>query len=176
MVAASSGEGIPERAADRYIVKTFDQFADTFDDKLQTLGYCAPELVVACVMHHPLYQSGRAVVLDAGCGTGLCGPLLRSTAGRLVGVDLSQNMLERARARGVYDELHEGELTAFMSSRPASFDVIATADVLIYFGKLDEALRAAHAALRPGGLLCFSVEALLEPAAGEDYRLHMHGR
>ena len=37
-------------------------------------------------------------VLDAGCGTGLCGPLLRPYAKRLVGVDLSSGMLERARA------------------------------------------------------------------------------
>jgi predicted TPR repeat methyltransferase len=176
MLAANSGAEVPERAGDEYIVRTFDEFADHFDQKLEQLGYCGPQLVATNLVHHRLYQRGQAAVLDAGCGTGWCGPLLKSTAGHLVGVDLSKNMLERARFRRVYDELHEGELTAFMASRPDSFDIIVASDVLIYFGKLGGALNAARTALRRGGLLCFSVEALLEPNPGEDYRLHPHGR
>jgi predicted TPR repeat methyltransferase len=176
MLAAISGEGVPERADDRYIVKTFDGFADSFDEQLAGLGYSAPQLVAASLIVHPLYLTGRAEVLDAGCGTGWCGPLLRATAGRLVGVDLSSRMLALARARGIYDELQEAELTAFMSLRPAAFDIIVSADVLCYFGRLEPAIRAAHEALLSGGLLCFSVEALAEAAAGECFRLGQHGR
>jgi predicted TPR repeat methyltransferase len=176
MLAAMSGEGVPERADDRYIVKTFDGFADSFDEQLAALGYNAPQLVAASLIVHPLYLSGRAAVLDAGCGTGWCGPLLRSKAGRLIGVDLSTRMLALARQRSVYDELHEAELTAFMVSRPATFDIIVLADVLCYFGLLEPAMHAAHAALLPGGLLCFSVEALAEAVAGEYFQLGRHGR
>ena len=53
-------------------------------------------------------------MLDAGCGTGLCGPLIAPYARRLVGVDLSERMLAQARARDVYDELVKGELTAYL--------------------------------------------------------------
>jgi predicted TPR repeat methyltransferase len=120
--------------------------------------------------------SGRAAVLDAGCGTGWCGPLLRATAGHLVGVDLSPGMLALARQRGVYDELHEAELTGFLGERPAAFDIIVLADVLCYFGKLEPAIRAARDALLSGGLLCFSVEALAEAAAGDCFQLGQHGR
>ena len=176
MLAAASGQDVPQRADDRYIVKTFDRFAESFETKLQRLEYCAPQLVAASLIQHPLYQTGRAAVLDAGCGTGWCGPLLKSTAGRLVGVDLSPNMLERASTRGIYDELHVSELTKFMVSHPAAFDIVVAADVLCYFGRLDEAMCAACCALRPGGLLSFSVEALLDRPAGEDFRIQMHGR
>jgi predicted TPR repeat methyltransferase len=181
MLAATSGRAVPERADDRYIVKTFDGFADSFDEQLAGLGYRAPQLVAATLIAHPLYLSGRAAVLDAGCGTGWCGPLLRSTAGHLVGVDLSPRMLALAAARQVYDELHESELTAFLASRPAAFDIIVLADVLCYFGRLDCVIRAAHAALLPGGLLCFSVEASTEAAASqaavdEGFWLGRHGR
>jgi predicted TPR repeat methyltransferase len=55
---------------------------------------------------------GRCVALDAGCGTGLCGPLLRPYASELTGVDLSAGMLDRARPRQVYDHLEKGELSA----------------------------------------------------------------
>lgn len=176
MLAAVSGEGVPERADDRYIVETFDGFADSFDEQLASLKYNAPQLVAASLLAHPLYLTGRAAVLDAGCGTGWCGPLLRSTAGHLVGVDLSSRMLALAKQRGVYDELHEGELTAFIASRPAAFDIIVMADVLCYFGRLEPALRAAHDALLSGGLLCFSVESLTEVAPGESFKLRQHGR
>jgi len=176
MLAAMSGQGVPERADDRYIVKTFDGFADCFDEQLAVLGYNAPQLVAASMIVHPLYLSGRAAVLDAGCGTGWCGPLLRATAGHLVGVDLSGRMLALARQRGVYDELHEAELTAFLVSRPAAFDIIVLADVLCYFGRLEPAIGAARDALLPDGLLCFSVEALTEGAAEESFRLGRHGR
>ena len=48
-------------------------------------------------------------VLDAGCGTGLCGPLVAPYARRLVGVDLSARMLDAGRRRdSVYDELYQG--------------------------------------------------------------------
>ncbi len=176
MLAAASGQDVPARADDKYIVKTFDRFAETFDDKLRRLEYRAPQLVAASLLHHPLYQTGQAAVLDAGCGTGLCGPLLKSTAGRLVGVDLSSKMLERAVDRGVYDEVHQGELTGFMRSHPAEFDIVVAADVLCYFGRLEPALQAAHVALRPGGLFAFSVEALLEAGSEEDFRIGLHGR
>jgi len=177
MLAAVSGREVPDRADDRYIVKTFDEFADNFDQKLAQLDYSAPALAAANLIEHPLYQTGRALILDAGCGTGWCGPLLRSTAARLVGVDLSPGMLAQARRRAVYDELHEGELTAFMASHREAFDIIVSTDVLCYFGRLDAALRAAHDALKAGGLLCFTVEALADAAAaGECFRLGEHGR
>jgi len=176
MLAAASGAAVPPRADDRYIVKTFNGFADHFDEKLQRLDYRAPQLVAGSLIQHPLYQSNRAVVLDAGCGTGLCGPLLKSTAGTLVGVDLSPNMLELAAARKVYDQLHEGELTAFLQSHPGEFDIVVSADVLCYFGQLGAFAEAGLAALKPGGLLTFSVEALQEQRAEEGYRMRLHGR
>jgi predicted TPR repeat methyltransferase len=176
MLAAVSGSGVPDRADDSYIVKTFDGFAESFNVQLARLDYVAPQLVAARLIEHPLYLSGRATLLDAGCGTGWCGPLLRSTAGRLVGVDLSTRMLEQARERSVYDELHEAELTAFMASRPKTFDIVVLADVLCYFGRLEDVVTAAYDALLAGGLLCFSVEALTGAGTGESFRLGNHGR
>jgi predicted TPR repeat methyltransferase len=114
-------------------------------------------------------------VLDAGCGTGLCGPLLRPHCARLVGVDLSVQMVERARGRQCYDELVVEELSAFMRPRPRLFDAIVGADTLVYFGALEEPLAAAHGALRDNGVLVFTVESLPE-AASQDYRLEAHGR
>ena len=90
-------------------------------------------------------------VLDAGCGAGLCGPLIAPCARRLVGVDLSGRMLAQARDKNVYDELIQRELTSYLRDSPAVFDAIVSADTLVYFGPLRDVVAAAARALRPGG-------------------------
>ena len=175
MAAATSGTSAPPRADDRYVASLFDRYANTFDDHLLRLGYRAPELVAAALAEHREQLGESAAMLDAGCGTGLCGPLLRSLCKHLVGVDLSARMIELAEARGGYDELAVGELCAFMRSRPGQFDAIGSADTLIYFGGLEEVCQAARQSLRVNGVFVFTVEALLEP--GEiPHRLLVHGR
>jgi predicted TPR repeat methyltransferase len=117
---------------------------------------------------------GGLDILDAGCGTGLCGPLLRPLAARLIGVDLSPAMLTRARERAVYDELVQAELTTWLRQHAGAFDVIAAADVLVYFGDLRAWMAAAAASLHPGGRLVFTTER--SEAEPRGFRLHPHGR
>jgi len=175
MAAAYSNEAAPVRAEDEYVAKIFDRFADTFDEALAKLHYAAPGLLTAALTEVIPFTERRLVVLDAGCGTGLCGPLLRSSARQLVGVDLSAGMLAKARERQVYDELHGSELVAFMRAHPREYDVVISADTLVYFGALEDVTNAAASALKPGGVLAFTVEA--EPVgSAEKFRLHQSGR
>jgi len=175
MLAACSGRAVPPRAADEYVEKVFDDFAASFDAKLAQLSYRAPSLVGAMLEDSGLPRLKSLDVLDAGCGTGLCGPLVAPYARRLVGVDLSGRMLERAHEKQVYDELVRGELTAFLDAHPDAFDVIVSADTLVYFGALEEVTAAAVRALRSGGQLIFSLE---ETTDGDTaaYTLGTHGR
>ena len=175
-LAACSGDAVPERAADAYVEKVFDGFAESFESKLAHLDYRAPQLIGEAVAER-LGAPRRALdVLDAGCGTGLCGPLLAPYARRLEGVDLSQGMLAKAGRRQVYDALVKAELTAFLrEAGPARYDLIVSADTLCYFGELRGVLDGAVQALRPHGWLIFTLEAL--PGEGEaGFQLHPHGR
>lgn len=176
MLAACSGAGVPERAADRFVETTFDQFASSFESKLKQLAYRAPLLVRAMLADAGLAESRQLDILDAGCGTGLCGPLVTGWARRLVGVDLSAGMLEQARAKAVYDDLVKAELTAHLAGHEAAFDVILSADTLCYFGVLDTVANAVARALRPGGLFVFTLEEADEDAAPDGYVLETHGR
>lgn len=175
MAAAYSGEALPPRADDAYVVNIFDSAAENFDSTLARLEYAVPRLLTAALTQVLPAVERELVILDAGCGTGLCGPPLRSAARTLVGVDLSPAMLAKARERGVYDELHEAELVGFMRAHPASYDLLVCADTLVYFGALDEAIHAAAGALGSAGVLAFSVEAAAAGAT-QDFRLHESGR
>ena len=173
-LAASLGE-LPERASDAYVEQVFDQFAAQFDVQLATLKYCAPALVADALRAALPAPCAQFDIADLGCGTGLCGPLLRPWARALTGCDLSAAMLDRAAPRAVYDALLKVELVQFLAQRPGAFDVLVSADTLIYFGELAPVFAAAHAALRPGGTLVLTLEALPDDA-GNDYRLTESGR
>jgi len=178
-LAACSGESVPARATDAYVERVFDGFADSFDAKLAHLHYRAPELIAQTVAGLLGAPRRELVVLDAGCGTGLCGPLLAPYARRLEGVDLSQRMLAKAGLRQVYDALAKAELTAFLEgAAPASYDLVVSADTLCYFGDLRAVVQATARALRPGGWLVFTVEAFDAPGGeGEaGFCLQPHGR
>jgi predicted TPR repeat methyltransferase len=175
MRAACSGEGVPDRASDGFVEQTFDSFAASFDAKLAKLHYRAPELVTAMLIGADVEASKRFDILDVGCGTGLCGPLLAPQARRLVGVDLSAGMLAQARARGVYDEIVKAELTTYLRGCTETFDAIVSADTLVYFGALQDVASAAAEALRADGRFVFTVEALPDDESAP-YSLAHHGR
>jgi predicted TPR repeat methyltransferase len=174
LYAACSGQQVPERASDAYIESTFDGFAASFDAKLGKLGYRAPQLLADALARACGEPAARLAILDAGCGTGLCGPLLAPYTARLVGIDLSRGMLERAASRAIYDHLEKAELQAWLAAHSGEFDVVASADTLVYFGALEGVLGAARRALKAGGLLLFTLEAGAGDAAG--YRINPHGR
>ena len=173
---------VPERASDAYVTQVFDAFAASFDAKLEALDYRAPGLVVQALVDAVGPAQGTLDIVDAGCGTGLCGPLLRPLARHLAGCDLSEGMLRRAVPRRCYDVLHQAELMHYLNTQPGRFDAVVSADTLCYFGDLHAPLAAAAHALRPGGWVVFTVEALGDDdtpesaAAGAGHRLQANGR
>jgi predicted TPR repeat methyltransferase len=176
MLAAFGGRSTPERASDDYVKAVFDEFASSFDVVMDGLDYRAPTLIAERIAREVRGTAGRLDVLDAGCGTGLCGPLLRKHARRLVGVDLSEQMIACARERGDYDELVVAELIWFLQSRETSFDLIVSADTLVYIGNLAPFFAAAGNRLTPDGLLIFTIEHAADLEGIGSFRLEPSGR
>ncbi len=172
LLAACSGEDIPVRASDEYVEKHFDNFAAHFESNLNSVSYRGPEMI-AGALARITSPGGNLLVLDAGCGTGLCAPILLPYARQLIGVDISSAMLEKAKQRGLYHELVKCEITSYLVGHIGRFDLIAVADTMIYFGALEELFAAAFSALRPGGLLVFTTEEADEKVT---FRLNPHGR
>nr|WP_286177711.1 tetratricopeptide repeat protein [Rhodopirellula sp. JC639] len=175
MVASITGEGAPTRCDDDYVRETFDEnFARSYEHQLQRIGYSVPELVTQAIKSLGINRDDL-VVLDAGCGTGLCADALKPLAGHLVGVDLSDDMLQEAKKRDVYNELYERELTQFLMSGAGPFDLIICGDTLCYFGELADVLSGFHTCLKPDGHVIFTVEQY-EVDGDRPYELQPNGR
>ncbi|WP_375451512.1 class I SAM-dependent DNA methyltransferase [uncultured Devosia sp.] len=147
--------------AEGYVEALFDQYAPGFEAALvDRLDYRVPELLDG-LLDETMAELGIdkfAAALDLGCGTGLMGARLRAKVARLEGIDLSAAMIAETRRKGIYDYLEKAELTQYLARRDAQADLITAADVFIYCGALPPVLAAVGPALRPGGLLAFSLE------------------
>jgi predicted TPR repeat methyltransferase len=174
MLASCTGRDVPDRASNAFIEATFDSFASSFESKLERLSYRAPALIGAMLEDFGVERSHHLDVLDAGCGTGLCGAIVAPFARRLVGVDLSEGMLAHAKDKNVYHALTKAELTEYLRDHSEAFDLIVSADTLVYFGDLTGVIAALAGALRPNGLVVFTLEHAV--ADSIDYRLELHGR
>jgi len=164
----------PDKSPADYITKLFDGYAETFDDSLvDKLGYRTPILLHQLAGRYIDPSAGKVDIIDLGCGTGLCGPLFRSMAARLVGVDLSSKMVAKAHERQVYDELLVDDVIPPLLDNPQGFDLVLAADVFIYIGDLGPVFAAAQTALRLGGLFMFSTE---KGDSEQDYVLRSSGR
>lgn len=153
-LAALGGADAPAAMPRAYAQALFDGYADGFEEHLvEVLKYSAPQVLV-----QGLGNRRFDAALDLGCGTGLVGEQLRGRARRIVGVDLSRNMVERARARGAYTEVVQADVVEWLRAADASFDLVVAADVFIYLGRLEDVFAASARVLAPGGVFCFTVE------------------
>jgi ubiquinone/menaquinone biosynthesis C-methylase UbiE len=109
-------------------------------------------------------------VLDAGCGTGLATNLAAAAvgkSGRVVGVDISQMMLERARQQARSGTLlYQASIDGLMWFRDQTFDLVMACDVLGYLDAPQDTLDELARVLRSPGRLALSVarRSLMTPA------------
>ena len=175
---ASMGRGeTPPKAPDAYVETLFDQHAEVFEDVLvEQLGYAVPMMVRQRLQALGLGPFKR--LLDLGCGTGLTGEALRDMAGDMTGIDISENMVEIAHEKDLYETLYVAELEDFLEDNDDEpFDLVTATDVLPYLGALEPFFFGAAENMAAGGLLIFSSETLPADMMGErPYMVGPHQR
>jgi predicted TPR repeat methyltransferase len=155
----------PKKQPAQMVRSLYDGFAPLFDQHVVAgLKYKLPREVARMIIER--YPDRTLNVLDLGCGTGLLGACLGRIQGALVGVDLSQPMIDQATRHGVYDRFHNVDLMDALEATPESlYDVIAALDVFVYAGDMTRAIPDAYRILRSGGHFIFSCEQALEDEA-----------
>lgn len=165
-----------------YVENLFDRFSGQFDERLlNRLDYKTPEILfeVFCdvAKNQEAFRNCKNLV-DLGCGTGLAGKNFKSICETLIGVELSSEMIEKARLTGVYNHLVVSEIVAYLASDSVPIDVFVATDVFNYFGEIEAVLIACRKRQSSGGLLAFSVEALAVTQGNQDvgFKLASSGR
>jgi predicted TPR repeat methyltransferase len=168
---AMHGGGEPlETAPRKYIEDLFNGFANHFEiDLVNHLQYRIPQKISLYVNQS---IGKKSSVLDLGCGTGLMGLALNGQYAKLIGVDLSKNMLQKAAEKSIYNELIQSDIHDYLISHTEKFDLIVAADVLIYLGNLDAVFSSVALALSQQGKFIFSIES----SDLDDYQLASTGR
>ncbi|MCB1383065.1 MAG: methyltransferase domain-containing protein [Notoacmeibacter sp.] len=159
---AALGKGaVPDKAPDAYVETLFDQHAEAFDDILvEQLGYAIPLQLLQALRDHAPGPFARG--LDLGCGTGLTGSALDGMVADFIGVDISENMVELADERDVYDGLYVAEVVDFIENveDEAPWDLVCATDVMPYLGDLERVAKGVAARTNPGAIFAFSTETL----------------
>lgn len=172
MLASVQGKKV-SNAPEEYIRTVFNSYAANFEANLvQGLGYSVPEQLRGSLEQLEDIRVPFRRVLDLGCGTGLMGAALTDLCGHLTGVDVAEDMIEKARGKGLYDRLVIDEICRFLGTSSGCYDLVVMADVLIYLGDLEPVLAAIHPRTTGDALLCFSTETTDEA----DFQLQPTGR
>jgi predicted TPR repeat methyltransferase len=149
------------RIADRALRETFDEVSPRFDDlmvnQLQYRGHLQVRTMAERVIA-PL--APPMTILDLGCGTGLVGENFKDVAagGRLDGIDLAPRMIDASRMRGIYDDLIVGDLEIVLAEPGPAYDLILSADTMVYLGDLNPTFSGVAKRLERGGFYIFAVE------------------
>lgn len=166
MTSQRSAEG-PSRIDAAIVAGLFDNLAEEYDRLCREKEYPGPSLAHELIRENLGDQSLNLSVLDIGCGTGLLGPVLRPLARKLVGVDLSEKMLDKAYDTGLYDLLEHADAQEYLGQHPGEFDIVVAMGVFHYFGELTSLLQNCLASLQCQGILLFTVAS--GPLMGDSY-------
>ncbi|MBL8790180.1 MAG: class I SAM-dependent methyltransferase [Rhizobiales bacterium] len=134
----------------------YDSWAETYDADLQQVGYLHVPVITGLVALH--MPSREAAILDAGVGTGSIGNVLALLGyNNLSGIDMSEGMLEKARARGCYSDLRQGVLGEPLDFPDGAFDAILSTGTFTNGHAPASAFHELTRILEPGGFLLFTV-------------------
>jgi predicted TPR repeat methyltransferase len=157
-------ETTPELWKATYEAQTAEDLADAYSewaglydkDTLDVMGYVGPQKAAIMLDQHLDTKDCR--VLDAGCGTGLVGEVLRRLGYENIdAMDYSEDMLSEARKKSVYKELMQEDLSQRMDIPDNAYDATICVGTFTYAHVGPEAFEELLRITRPGGIICFTI-------------------
>ena len=134
----------------------YDNWAEDYERRVLSWGYATPAVMAWFFGRYVKPEEGT--VLDAGAGTGIMGDVLAPLGYRdLFAIDISKNMLDFARSKGVYKELRQMELGGRLDLPTDAFAAVVAAGVFAAGHAPPESFEELIRVSRPGGYLIFSV-------------------
>jgi len=104
----------------------------------------------------PLAKEG----VDLGCGSGCSGLAFRGCVTRLTGVDISPEMVDRAKLRGCYDNLLVGDIETAIHEANSKFDIVFASNVFAFIQDIRGVFASVRNSLTLDGVFAFSAETI----------------
>jgi len=171
--AQSSAPIEVNRCPEEYIISLYSSFASRFDKLLvQQLQYETPVKLRDLVTEvKGIKSTTNRYCADLGCGTGLSGLAFRDCVDSLIGIDLSPEMIQKAKEKKCYDELRVGDVETIFCNAKGSmrnvFNLVIACDVFVYIGDLRSVFISVRQNLcEEDGLIAFSTEFMKEDTIG----------
>ena len=138
------------------VADIYDNWAEDYERRILSYGYSTPAVAAGFFGRYVKPEDG--MVLDAGAGSGLMGEVLVPLGyGELVGIDISREMLELARRKGVYKDLRQMELGGRLDFPDDAFVAVVSTGVFAAGHAPPESFDDLIRVTRPGGHVVFGV-------------------
>jgi len=138
-------------------IKLYKKWAQTYDEDFAlNSNYLSPKKISSFFNKHE--RNTDTPILDVGAGTGLVGECLyKISTKKIIGIDISSEMLEQARLKGCYDTLVQADVTKKIPLKSNSIGAVVSAGTFTHghvgSDAFDELLRIT----KPGGLFVLSI-------------------
>jgi len=138
-------------------VKLYRKWAQSYDkDFALNSNYLSPKKISS--FFNKYAKKSDSPILDVGAGTGLLGICLyKAGYGKIIGIDISSEMLEQAKLKDCYSSLIEADITKKIPLKNDSIGAVVSAGTFTHGhvgpDALDELLRIT----KPGGLFVLSI-------------------
>ena len=146
--------------------KLYKKWAETYDEDFAlNSNYLSPKKISIFFNKHA--KNTDTPILDVGAGTGLVGEFLYRTGNKkIIGIDISSEMLEQAKLKGCYSSLMKADVTKRIPLKNNSIGAVVSAGTFTHGhvgpDSFDELLRIT----KPGGLFVISINSKFFIKAG----------
>lgn len=148
------------------IQEYYDNIADSYNEKFSPKrGHKVAEYMADLLSLYYEKKNEDTTILDLGCGTGKCSKAVSSLikCKSIVGVDISQNMLEEAQEitknkSPLFDKLVHLDFDKFLDKSSAKFDIILAGMSLHFKKNLEKQLKKISHLLEKKGCIIFTIE------------------
>ncbi len=169
MVEKSKGQRLLENA---YKLATpgdnkvyYDEFASTYDsDFAGALGWNYPKAVASSYLE--MATTTDRPIADIGCGTGLVAEALDCAPDEIDGIDISSEMLVRAKEKGLYRSVIKADLTASLKTMKNDYGAVVSAGTFTTGHLGPEPLERLLDIAKPGALFIIGVNKAFYSEAG----------
>lgn len=140
-------------------IKLYRDWADTYESEfVATRGYVYPRKIAELYARHALPTDSP--VLDVGAGTGLVAEaLVRQTSEPIDGIDISEEMLNVSRSKGIYRNVIKADLTAALDLDDDIYGAVVSAGTFTHGHVGPEALGELLRITKEGALFMLGINA-----------------